>query len=373
MKRFVLGLLLGFLAFLAARSALDTESTTSSSPAPVQALTPGSLRGAPSPTRTPTSTATPLPTPTPGPPERLALAIYVAWYDTRTWQTDVASDLPEPLFNSDDPLTIRRDVALASQTGLDGFVSFWIAPGDRTDRNFGRLLRASEGTSFRSAIGFLGNVAQSPSMDGVVQALAYIRDSHARHPNYLRHVGKPVLFFTDMSRMPGTEARPAVEVWRGVRDQVDPDRSMMWVAEGLDPSYLSVFDGLYVLKVTHQDSPNDCLKASRWARQARVYGSEKLWIATIMPGWDDTRTQDVPGGFRVPSPPHRRDREEGAFMQMCFDAAIETAPEWLLVHSWNEFVEGTHIHPSQRYGDFYLNLAKQLLSQFRAAVRRVAG
>ncbi len=369
MKRFTFGLLLGTLTFLAVRGGLDRVGTGS----PPGATGASVLLAAATPTRTPTSTATPVPTPTPGPPERLALAVYAAWYDARTWQTDVTSDLPEPLFNSDDPSAIQRDVTLANRTGLDGFVSFWIAPGDRTDRNFGRLLQASEGTTFRSAIGFLGNVAQLPSMDKVVQALTYIRDTHTRHPNYLRHVGRPVLFFTDMSRAPGAEAAPPVAVWRTVREQVDPDRSMLWVAEGLDPSYLSVFDGLYVLKVTHRDSPNDCLKASRWAFQARAYNPEKLWIATIMPGWDDTRTQDVPGGFRIPSPPHRRDREDGGFMQMCFEAATGTSPQWLLAHSWNEFVEGTHIYPSRRYGDFYLNLTSQLVSQFKAAVRRVAG
>src|SRR5262249_44257642 len=148
-----------------------------------------------------------------------------------------------------------------------------------------------------------------------------------------------VIFFTDMGRVPGVEGTASPEAWQAIRDQVDPNRELVWIAEGLDPSYLRVFDGLYVFKITHRDFPDDYLKAARWARQVRAYGPDKLWIGTIMPGWDDPRARDIPGGFRFPSPPHRRDREDGGFLRKTFQAAQESQPDWLLVVSWNEWVE----------------------------------
>src|SRR5262245_38997513 len=297
--------------------------------------------------------------------ERLALATYAPWFDSNTWNAGITADHPDPLYNADDPSAIQRDIARAQRANLDGFISFWIAPGNRTDRNFAQLLHASEGKNFRPAIGFLTNVAGAPNTQALVEALSYIRSPYPGHPNYLRHQGKPVIFFTDMGRVPGVDGTASPDAWRAIRDQVDPNRQMVWIAEGLDPSYLRVFDGLYVFKVTHRVFPDDYVKEARWAGQARAYGADKLWIGTMMPGWDDTRVRAVPGGFRTPSPPHFRDREDGGFLRKTFQAAMDSRPDWMLVVSWNEWVEDTHVAPSQRYGNTYLDMARDLLGQFK--------
>jgi hypothetical protein len=137
----------------------------------------------------------------------------------------------------------------------------------------------------------------------------------------------------------------------------------------LDPSYLSVFDGLYVFKITHADYPNDYLKDSRWAKRVRDWGQpteqSKLWLATISPGWDDMRSGcrvDV----RVANTRHRREREDGALYRATFDAALKSDPDWLLLSSFNEWVEGTYIEPSVQYGDKYLEMTKEFIEEFKA-------
>ena len=109
-------------------------------------------------------------------------------------------------------------------------------------------------------------------------------------------------------------------------------------------------------------------KSPRWAERVREWeqhtGQPKLWLATISPGWDDLRANcrvDV----RIPNTPHRRDREDGALYQATFDAALESKPDWLLLSSFNEWVEGTYIEPSVQYGDKYMEMTREFVNDFK--------
>ena len=139
-------------------------------------------------------------------------------------------------------------------------------------------------------------------------------------------------------------------------------------SEGLDPSYLAVFDGLWVYKIAHAVAPQAYLKASQWANAVRAWeaqtGQEKMWIATLSPGWDDTRA-GCKADVRVPSAAHRQERGDGAFFRATFDAAIGSDPDWLWVNSFNEWVEGTYVEASVLYGDRYLELVRQFSATFK--------
>jgi hypothetical protein len=129
----------------------------------------------------------------------------------------------------------------------------------------------------------------------------------------------------------------------------------------LDPSYLAVFDGLWVYKITHVAYPNVYLKASQWANSVRQWeagtGKRKLWIATLTPGWDDLRA-GCQADVRAPSTAHKRDRAT-------FDAALGSHPDWLWVNSFNEWVEGTYVEPSVLYGDLYMQMTRELVDLFK--------
>ncbi len=153
-----------------------------------------------------------------------------------------------------------------------------------------------------------------------------------------------------------------------MREQVDPQRQTWWIAEGLDPSYLNVFDGLYVFKVSHADYPHDYRKSSRWGAWVRQWeqqtGQPKFWIATISPGWDDLRADCKPD-VRINNTSHRLDRSNGAVYEATFTAAIESNPNWLIVGSFNEWVEGTYIEPSVQYGDKYMQMTAEFVRRFK--------
>lgn len=303
---------------------------------------------------------------------RLVLAQYFAWYDQAGWDNCniSAGDRPLEPYGSDDPLAIARHIKMAIDIGLDGFTLHWFAPGDRTDRNFEKLLALSQGQTFYSTVVFSRHIwhgSPAPTRQNIVEALRYILDHHSVSPGFLYLEQKPVLFFTDVYRTPDRGQAPQ-QFWASVRDEVDPKRTSWWIAEGLDPSYLDVFDGLFVFKITHAGYPNDYLKSSRWAGQVRqweqVTGQPKLWFATISPGWDDTRSGCL-ADVRVPTEPHRRERDEGSLYAATFQAALQSQPDWLLVSSFNEWVEGTYIQPSVLYGDKYLQLTREFVREFK--------
>jgi hypothetical protein len=262
--------------------------------------------------------------------------------------------------------------------GIDGFVVAWQAPGNRTDVNFRKLLAASEGTPFRSTIHFETNSPAMRNMGDVINALKYFINEYGGHPNILRHQGKSVIFFTDMDRVlrgpdPATVAE-AVEAWREIRRQVDPENHTVWIAEGVSLAYLDVFDGHYLINTSWASAPYYS-SHTKWQRAISQYnashGTAKLWIATAAPGWDDT------GGHNKPQCPTYRtgdltpkvvDRRNGLRYIETFEAAINSQPDWILVTSFNEWGEGTQIEPSACYSDpnLYLSLTTELAARFKS-------
>jgi hypothetical protein len=300
---------------------------------------------------------------------RLVLAHYFAWYDGDGWNdcNISAGDKPVQPYDSNDPVAIAKHIQLAQAIGLNGFTLHWFAPGDRTDQNFNTLLNQAYGTNFAATVVFSHHIwhgLSRPTSQNISEALTYLMTQYSQHPNFLRVDGQPVIFFTDIYRAPAN----ALQFWASVRDQVDPARQTLWIAEGLDPAYLNVFDGLYVFKISHADYPHDYEKSSRWAGWVRASeaqtGQPKLWIATISPGWDDLRSDCKPD-VRVDNRPHRLDRANGAIYQATFQAALASNPDWLILSSFNEWVEGSYIEPSEQYGDTYLQLTGDFVRQFQ--------
>lgn len=296
-------------------------------------------------------------------PERLVLALYYPWYGLDTWSDQVLSDIPaEPYFGTD-PDAIARHVTWAKDAAIDVLVSAWFGPRDDnpTEEAFRGLLDAAAAQGLHAAIMLeTDNPAFFPSYGAQRDALAYALSVHAQHPAYLRQDGRPVVFiwrprgiFSGGARA-NRDGPAAVQAWRQLRDEVDPDRASLWIAETESPAYLDVFDGMFFYNVAGLADP-----ASLMARLGgTVHGiGAKLWIATAMPGYDDTRLLDRPNRFAV-------DRGNGAFFRRTFDAAA-SGPDWIMIVSFNEWVEGSQMEPSVSYGRLYLDVSRELVSSWK--------
>ena len=153
--------------------------------------------------------------------ERLVLAFYYAWYDANTWNRNTVADMPVTPYNSADPDTITRHVAQAKSAGIDVLVQSWLGPNNQTDSNFVTLLSAAQQQGLRVSLDFETNSPFFSSQDDLVNALKYAINKYTSHPSFLRHQGKPVIFFWHTRQYPAS-------TWQQIRDQVDPNRSLVW-------------------------------------------------------------------------------------------------------------------------------------------------
>ncbi|RLT45553.1 MAG: hypothetical protein DWI57_00260 [Chloroflexi bacterium] len=294
----------------------------------------------------------------------LVFAFYYTWFDENTWNYATVPDLPATPYVSRDRGAMGRQIEQAQRAGIDAFLVAWYGPGgdsNQTEANLAALLDEAAARNFRIGILF---ETTSPFFNGTgdaTAALGHALNVHASHPAFLRVDGRPVIFFW----------RPAlwgVDTWRAIRDQVDPARSAIWIAEGVDMAYQAVFDGHHLYSNTW-NPPADLgytnQKFARWtAAASQQYGTHKRWVATVMPGYDDTRT----GRGNA----FARDREGGGYYERSWQAAIASAPDWIVITSFNEWPEGTYIEPSVAYGEHFLGLTAQWSSVYKSGGGLVA-
>ena len=255
------------------------------------------------------------------------------------------------------------DVASAQRAGIDALVV------SQTTQRPGQPLfasgigQAAHGTNLLLTLGIETSQVY-PDQASLVRELQRILSDEAPHPRFLRYRGRPVLVFWGLPQVPRPAGQTAQRAWASIRDQVDPQRTSIWIAEGGDPapatgtlSYLDAFDGLHLYSVAWDADPGRAL--SGWASRLRGHDPSKLWVATVMPGgyWG--------GADRAAW--QLRDRQNGEYFASAWRGAIATQPNMVIVSSFNETAERTEIHPSPAWGDLYLDLNRQYGEQWRAA------
>jgi len=67
----------------------------------------------------------------------------------------------------------------------------------------------------------------------------------------------------------------------------------------------------------------------------------------------------------VPAPAFARDRRNGAYYADTFAVTAKTGGDFLIVKSFNEWVEGTAIEPGESFGDLYLDMTCQFANEYR--------
>ena len=298
-----------------------------------------------------------LPAPAPataagGPP---VVAMYYAWFDGNSWNPAGLSDLPTQDYSSADRGFIERHVAQAKSAGIDAFALNWWGPGNPTDSNLQTLLDVAAKNDFKVTIDFDMNSPFVKNPGDVVNTLRYA-ERYFGHPAWFRLNGKPVVMFYGNRKYD-------VPTWGQIRSQADGGRAATWIGEGDIFSYLSVFDGIHPYSITW--SPNPAGQLASYASRTRAQGADKLWVATVMPGYDDTRLGRGAAGYA-------RGREGGNLYRRIWEGAIATQPAFISITSWNEWPEGSMIEPSRSYGDLYLQITKEYSDRFKSGPARPA-
>lgn len=292
------------------------------------------------------------PSPTHAADEKLVLAFYYAWYDENSWTADKVPDFPTPRYLSRDRATIERHVSQARGAGIDALVQAWFGPANPTEDNLITLLDVAQSSGLRVSVDFEVNSPYYANRTQMVAGLRHLISTHAAHPAFLRYQGKPVIFFWRNQNY-------TIADWRAIRAEVDPNRTTFWVGEGIDESYLAEFDGHHLYSVAWSADPVTQLnKFGNRVRAAEQRWGDKLWVATAMPGYDDTRLPRADA--------FRRDRANGNYYRETFRGAATSQADWVIITSFNEWGEGTYIEPSEAYGDSYLTLTGELIRAWKS-------
>jgi glycoprotein endo-alpha-1,2-mannosidase len=271
------------------------------------------------------------------------------------------------VYSTDEPDDLKRLMTTAKGAGLDALVMSWSGKdfSGPDHRRMLRCLAAAHAVGFKVAALFETTVANARHRDGdadadtVLSWLTDVVDEYASQPGYLRVDGRPVVMAYAAQRLPQAGWVDALRRLRAT------GRDVLLIGEGSNNTRLGAFDGQFYY--ASNDFPGDTIEAFDRAQSlnVRTYHllptdtvGRRVWVATVSPGYDDTHLHDG----RVA---RLTDRADGAYYKTQWRAAIDNRADWVVVTSWNEYLENTEIEKTRIHGDLYLRLTEWWSALFR--------
>nr|WP_246358166.1 endo-1,3-alpha-glucanase family glycosylhydrolase [Sphingomonas zeae] len=304
---------------------------------------------------------------------RQVLAFYYPWYgNPKTsgrwfhWQGPQGEaprqspTLNHPLlglYDSHDADVIRTHVSQAKAAGITALIVSWWGVDSFEDKALPAILDAARAAGLRVTV-YLEQ--QKDGAGGAARDIAYLTRTYGTHPAWLRVKAQPVLFLylQALRDLPARDWRNAAEGTFLIGD-VSPRETRDFAA------WAPFMDGIHVYVLAPYLKGMTPVQMKAWADRTypvwRRMSGTKLFCATVIPGFDDSR---VPGR---PAPRPTVARYDGATYRTLWDAAIRHDADWVLVTSFNEWHEGSEIEPSTEYGDRYLTLTAQAARRFMGA------
>lgn len=292
---------------------------------------------------------------------RHVLAFYYPWYGnpagaSKRWshwnphlKSHAARHTPQlGWYDSGDEATVRQHIAWAQQAGVDGFIVSWWGPDSFEDRKMALLLKSADAAHFSISV----YLERGSTPEQVTAEIEYLIQHYASSPAFLREEGEPVIFV--YGRV--LESMDTAEKWRQVRDALTRDHvSVFLVCDTFNLKLASEFDGVHNYNPVLQPVDQVASVYQAVGIGARLAG--KLFAATVVPGYDDTR---------VRTPGNVAERKDGALYRAFWEAALSANPEWILITSFNEWHEGSEIEPSKELRDQYLKLTQESAAEFQS-------
>lgn len=293
---------------------------------------------------------------------RQVWAFYMGFWLGGGWGTspEVMSDQPLlGLYDSRDTGVAGTQIDQAKSAGIDAFVVSWfgLADGGGSGAVLNTLLdqAAARGFMVGGAIDVFDPNFNS-ARDTLIAAANYLAYDRANHPAYLRYNGKPVIFFAFQNRLGFT-----AEQWQEIRNAVDPGRNTIWIAEGLSGCciYGGAMDGMYAFNMAWSNGSASRYRTER-TRTLRAGGT--IYIPMVHPGWDEDKIAARDGRS---NPTRRKDRANGRFLTTSFRGAAASGADIIMIGTWNEYVENSHIEPSVNYGTQSLDILRPLIAAWK--------
>ena len=289
----------------------------------------------------------------------LVLAHFYPWYTDDTWSSPEMLDRPLQPYSTDELADVQRTLGQAKSAGVDGVIVSWQGKetGDGwNDRRLRLVLEAARRLGLKVSTYLETLVANPEHIEGpvptdpqtVLRWLSDLASLHGSHPAYLRVGDRPVIFVYAASRL-----QPALwfEIVRQLRAS---GQNPLLVGESTELAWLDPFEGQYRYANIDLNEAEATAFDRLQSLRVRTYhllrstnGPRRIWAATVSPGFDDTLLSARATHLVT-------DRAGGSFYNSQWKAALASNPDWILITSWNEWWENTHIEPGRRHGDAYL-------------------
>jgi len=294
-----------------------------------------------------------------GSPERRGHPVHWGKIDTDKRTISNCAHYPaQGAYDSMDPALVDRQIALAQSNGITGFIASWWGQGKYEDKALPILLERAAKRSFKISICWEKASGEGRAqIDQAISDLVYVLTRYGTNETFLKVSGKPVVFVYErvMKAVP-LASWPAI--LNATRAKAGP---LLLIADGYRETYATSFAGLHRYNISGGIKGKNQPELRAWAEQyypwavqfARKYNL--ISCVTVIPGYDDTK---------VRKPGRNVDRWDGQLYGMLWEQAIKSAPDWVLITSWNEWHEGTEIEPSVESGDKYIKITSEYSRRF---------
>ncbi|MEM1548585.1 MAG: endo-1,3-alpha-glucanase family glycosylhydrolase [Thermoproteota archaeon] len=297
---------------------------------------------------------------------RLVLSFYYPWYGNPQniygsgilwhWEDigydSIGSSTHYPLlgpYDSQDTKVIEAHIKMAKAFGIDGFICSWWGIGTFEDNALRKILHVANKENFSITIYY--EPVRELTQDQIVNELSYVLNNYSGEQSFLKINGNPILFIYAVSAY-----NRDPDFWKEVISKVEKKTKMdaIFIADSFDMSYSTVFDGFHTYIPIWINKHNLYDVYCNEAKLIRI--NEKLWAATVCPGYDDRKIRK-PGTFVS--------REDGNYYNLTWNASIKSDPDMVLVCTFNEWHEGTTVEPSREFGFKYLQLTKHWVEKYK--------
>lgn len=262
------------------------------------------------------------------------LAYYYIWYSPNSWNR---AKIDYPLlgrYSSDDVSVMRRQVNMAKQAGITGFLVSW-KDTPALDRRLAALRQVAAAAGFKLGVVFEGRDFQRRPlpMTDVLRSFRYFTSHYASDPVF-DIFGKPLVEWS------GTWAYSRAQL--ASVSTVYGSRLILLASAKSPASYAAIADlfhgnAYYWSSVDPLSTPGYAVKLDEFSTVVHNRGG--LWIAPAAPGFNAIA---VGGTRNIP-------RRDGQTLRLEMNTAIDSSPDAIGLISWNEYSENTQVEPSKEH------------------------
>ncbi|MGD9723326.1 MAG: glycosyltransferase [Pirellulales bacterium] len=286
------------------------------------------------------------------------------WNDTS--HAGAVTDMPRlGYYASSSSSTIEAHWRQFEQMGLD-----FVAVNLHVDRNGSNAYEQAAAKSIFNVVDRLqSNVRLAIQLcpydctrEQFAESIAVIREQFVPHESYFHYDGEPALFYFWTGIQDGNKS------WINFVDETTAgfvrvaSSLRMYSAKEERSHSFGLFHGWSLFSPLELSAPTNWERVWAQAYQNSGAGTRNLRVLSVSPGYDDRHLRDP----NRKSNPHRWiDRQQGAIYRrmLAYALSVPEPPDMVMISTFNEYHENTHIEPSRNHGATYFDMTREFVQE----------